>query len=266
VNMDPANAHLPYAVDLDVRELVSLDETMQEHGLGPNGGLLFCMESIECNFEWLARRLREFEPDSYFVFDFPGQVELFTNHTAVQSLIKRLEARLQFRLVVVHLADSTHCREPRRYVSLALLTLQSMLRLECAQINVMSKFDLFDSHIGTNEEAEEDLPLSYYADCEDLSLLLDRLNKDQVSQKYASLNTAVTGLIDEFGLVSFIPVAVEDKECMAYVLQEADKANGLVFGGLTEGNESIHQAAMTFTDRDKYLASMQRKYMHAKTE
>lgn len=28
----------------DIRELVSLDDVMEELGLGPNGGLLYCME------------------------------------------------------------------------------------------------------------------------------------------------------------------------------------------------------------------------------
>lgn len=28
----------------DVRELISLDDVMEELGLGPNGGLVYCME------------------------------------------------------------------------------------------------------------------------------------------------------------------------------------------------------------------------------
>lgn len=28
----------------DIRELISLDDVMEELGLGPNGGLMYCME------------------------------------------------------------------------------------------------------------------------------------------------------------------------------------------------------------------------------
>nr|CAB3493480.1 unnamed protein product [Digitaria exilis] len=28
----------------DIRELISLDDVMEERGMGPNGGLIYCME------------------------------------------------------------------------------------------------------------------------------------------------------------------------------------------------------------------------------
>lgn len=31
----------------DIRELISLDDVMEELGLGPNGGLMYCMEYPE---------------------------------------------------------------------------------------------------------------------------------------------------------------------------------------------------------------------------
>lgn len=259
VNLDPANENIPYECDLDVRDLISLDEVMEEHGLGPNGALLYCMETLEVNFEWLKDRLESFNlDDAYFVFDFPGQVELFTNHQSVYNLIKLLEKELHFRLVAVHLADSTYCREPSRFISLAMLTLQSMMRLECPQINVMSKFDKFNDSLLSSKD-DEGFPLSFYTECQDLTLLLD---ESEPNHRLKNLTRAVTELIDDFGLVSFVPVAVEDKECMAFLMQEVDKANGLVFGSLTAGNESILQTAMTTTNREEYLESMERKYMN----
>ena len=255
VNLDPANENIPYDCDLDVRELICLDNVMAEHGLGPNGALLYCMESLELNFEWLKERLEDFnQSESYFVFDFPGQIELFTNHQSVYNLLHRLEKELHFQMVAIHLADSTHCKEPSRFISLALLTLQSMMRLECPQVNIMSKFDKFDS-IGDDNGG---FPLTFYTDCHDLSLLF---SSDPISTRSQALTRAITELIEDFGLVSFIPVAIEDKECMSFLMQEVDKANGLVFGALTAGNESILQTAMTLRNRDEYLESMENKYM-----
>ena len=251
VNLDPANDHIPYECDVSVTDLVSLQEVMEEYNLGPNGGLLFCMETLEANFEWLKDKVEAFDQhESHFVFDFPGQVELFTNHESVKDLIKKLERELHFRLTVVHLADGTFCREPARFISLATLTLQSMLRLECPQVNLMSKFDLFKSL----DSSESDFPLTFYADCQNLQLLADKTPNP-------ALTEAIASLIDDFGLLSLIPFAVEDKECMTFVLQEIDKANGFVFGGLTAGNESIFETAMSSDNREEYLESMTQKYM-----
>lgn len=232
---------------------------MEEHSLGPNGALLFCMETLEVNFDWLSGELARFDPNSYFIFDFPGQVELFTNHQSVFNILHKLERELHFRLVALHLVDSTHCKEPFKFISLALLTMQSMMRLECPQINVLSKFDKFDQEIVAEGKENDFIPLTFYADCVDLSLVCN--GEATGKSKYSQLTQAISELIEDFGLVSFVPVAVEDKECMAFLMQEIDKANGLVFGGLTAGNESILQTSMTTTNRDEYLQSMENKYM-----
>lgn len=58
VNLDPAAEQFEYPVSFDVRELVSLGDVMEELGLGPNGGLLACMEYLEENLhEWLGEEL-----------------------------------------------------------------------------------------------------------------------------------------------------------------------------------------------------------------
>ncbi len=258
INLDPANDFLPYECDVDVSELISLEQVMAEHGFGPNGGLLFCMETLLANFDWLVEKLRGFEQDNsqaHFIFDLPGQVELFTNHDSIKKLIARLERELNYRLVAVHLSDASHCREAARFISLATLTLQSMLCLECAQINLMSKFDLFKRIQITKEDEEEiAFPLSFYADCQNLQVLAEKTPNP-------ALTFAIAELIDDFGLLSFIPFAVEDKECVAFVMQEIDKANGFVFGALTADNESILQTAMTADNREEYLESISQKYM-----
>jgi hypothetical protein len=47
---------------------------MEQLKLGPNGALVYCMEFLEANFEWLASKLKTFPKDGYFIFDLPGQV------------------------------------------------------------------------------------------------------------------------------------------------------------------------------------------------
>lgn len=59
VNLDPANDHTSYPAALDVRDLIPLDEVMEAEELGPNGGVLYALEELEHNFEWLENGLKE---------------------------------------------------------------------------------------------------------------------------------------------------------------------------------------------------------------
>lgn len=70
VNMDPANDGLPYSCAVDISELVTLDDVMDGLKLGPNGGLLYCMEYVEANLDWLENNMKE-HLGCYFLFDSP---------------------------------------------------------------------------------------------------------------------------------------------------------------------------------------------------
>jgi GPN-loop GTPase len=61
VNLDPANDALPYPCALNVMDLISLEDVMDEFALGPNGGLVYCMEYLEKNIEWLDTKLNELD-------------------------------------------------------------------------------------------------------------------------------------------------------------------------------------------------------------
>ena len=58
VNLDPANDHVSYPCALDVRSLVTLEEIMAQDELGPNGAVLYALEEIEENWEWMERGLK----------------------------------------------------------------------------------------------------------------------------------------------------------------------------------------------------------------
>jgi len=90
VNLDPANDDLPYPCDLSIASLITLQDAMNEFGLGPNGGMLYCLEYLEQNFDWLLEKLSALSPDTYVVFDLPGQVELSTNHSSLKNIVDRL--------------------------------------------------------------------------------------------------------------------------------------------------------------------------------
>lgn len=98
INMDPANDSLPYDCTVDISELVALSEVMDCLKLGPNGGLIYCMEFLEKNFDWLKEKLKPLSDDGcYFLFDCPGQVELYTHHDSIKKILQLLD-KLDFRV------------------------------------------------------------------------------------------------------------------------------------------------------------------------
>lgn len=67
----PGHCHAsPSAADL-----ISLEDAMDELELGPNGGLVYCMEYLLDNMDWLKDELDKFDDDEYIIFDCPGQVQ-----------------------------------------------------------------------------------------------------------------------------------------------------------------------------------------------
>lgn len=90
VNLDPANDNTNYECAIDVRDLVKLEEIMKDDGLGPNGGILYAMEELEHNMEWLEKGLSSLGED-YVLFDCPGQVELFTHHSSLRNIFFQIQ-------------------------------------------------------------------------------------------------------------------------------------------------------------------------------
>ena len=96
INLDPAVTDPPYPCAINITDLISLPEIMAEHSLGPNGAMLYAMEYLEANFDWLEdemHRLVEEEEDRgacYMIIDTPGQVELWTNHDSLKRIVGKL--------------------------------------------------------------------------------------------------------------------------------------------------------------------------------
>lgn len=90
INLDPANDRLPYECAVDIAELITIDAVMEEFQLGPNGGLIYCMEFLVKNREWLLNRLAQLK-GKYLIFDLPGQVELYTHHQGMHELVQSIQ-------------------------------------------------------------------------------------------------------------------------------------------------------------------------------
>lgn len=146
INLDPANDVLPCEVEADIRELISLEGAAAACELGPNGALVYCVEFLQANLDWLFAELERLK-DCYVLIDMPGQVELYTHHDAVRSVLQTLTGKEHnHRLTAVHLVDAHHCSDPAKFIAVLLVTLSTMVQLELPQVNLLSKVDLVETY------------------------------------------------------------------------------------------------------------------------
>ena len=248
VNLDPANHNPPYECAVSIEELISLEEVQNELDLGPNGGMVYCMEYVAKNLDWLRDRVATLVKEGkYLLFDLPGQVELFTSHDAVKQIIRELTASkatdMDLRLCTMHLVDGHLCADPSKYIAALMLSLQSMLHLETPHVNVLSKVDLMDKY------GDLDFNLEYYADVQDLQYLADRIlgeNEEEggaanakaplagtrlLRKKYGKLTRELCELVEDFGLVNFATLSIEDEQSVTRLVRLTDKCVGYVNAG-----------------------------------
>ena len=58
INLDPANDYPTYDCDIDLSELITVKDVMDNIGLGPNGAMIYCMEYLEQNIDWLIEKMK----------------------------------------------------------------------------------------------------------------------------------------------------------------------------------------------------------------
>ncbi|KMZ67714.1 GPN-loop GTPase [Zostera marina] len=257
VNLDPANDRLPYECAVNVEDLIKLSDVMIEHSLGPNGGLVYCMDYLEKNLDWLESKLLPLiRDDHYLLFDFPGQVELFSLHSNAKNVISKLVRDLDLRLAAVHLVDSHLCSDPGKYVSALLLSLTTMIHLELPHINVLSKIDLIESY------GKLAYNLEFYTDVQDLSYLQYQLDQDPRSAKYRKLTKELCNVIEDFSLVNFSTLDIQDRESVGNLVKLIDKTNGYIFAGIQGSIVEFSKIAAAPLDWEyNRTAAVQDKYM-----
>jgi len=301
-NDGTTNSQLPYETILDVcQDIISLDAVMKELHLGPNGGLLYCMEYIEHHFGELLKLLKERlgvadtsglqRCRAYLLFDLPGQIELTAHSNVITKIAERLVRELDLRLVCVQLVDAAVClTDVSKFIGASLVCTASMMRLELPCVNVLSKMDLLqDSNLssadnktesGNDDDSDFDyddydtspMPfnLEFFTQCHDLHRLVDYLDSNPMefmgeqnneeymddpeyiaakqktrasnfSRKYRKLHHELCEVVEDFGLLSFLPLAIQDAESVGRVVARVDKCNGYVFVRENGGDTKMNQ-------------------------
>ncbi|CAM9168686.1 unnamed protein product [Lampetra fluviatilis] len=242
VNLDPAAEHFSYPVAIDVRDLIEVGDVTEDDslGLGPNGGLIFCMEHLVANPSWLELALGQDE-DDYLLIDCPGQVELYTHLPVMRELVGQLQ-HLGVRVCGVFLLDSHFMMEAFKYVSGVLTALSAMVSLEIPQVNVLSKMDLLSP--GARKQIHKFLE-------PDLCEYLDEGSGAWASEKFKRLSKSISDLVDDYSLVRFMPLDRSEDDSVDAILAQVDSA--LQYGEDEEPREPRDEDAGNDGDFDNFL-------------
>ncbi|KAI1201800.1 GPN-loop GTPase 3 like protein [Nemania serpens] len=244
VNLDPAAETFEHAPDLDIRDLISLEDVMEEMGLGPNGGLIYCFEFLMENLDFLTDALDPLTEEYLVIFDMPGQIELYTHVPILPALVRFLTraGSLDIRLCAAYLLEATFVVDRAKFFAGTLSAMSAMIMLEVPHINVLSKMDLVRDQVrkkdlrrfvnpdsglldddpadvarraaegkNANQEREEEA----VADLQDKDTLMRGTG-------FRRLNKAVAGLIESFSMISYLKLDVQDEDSVGAILSYID--------------------------------------------
>jgi len=207
-NLDPACEVFDYEATFDVRDFVNLDSVMEEYSLGPNGGLVYCMEHLIRNYEWLQEQLDMFGEEDYILLDCPGQIELYS-HLPIMKNLAKLLTTWGYRVASVYLLDALFVFDPPKFLSGCMLSLSCMLQLELPHMNVITKCDLADkSQIEMVLDAEG-------------SWMINQLDKNS-PEKLKNLSRAIGSVLDDYMIVNFAMLDNNDEESIEDLLAKCD--------------------------------------------
>lgn len=233
INLDPAADDFAYEPDVDIKDLISLEDVMEEMGLGPNGGLIYCFEFLLENMDFLTEPLEEVTEEYLIIIDMPGQIELYTHVPILPALVKHLtRGSLNINLCAAYLLEATFVVDRAKFFAGTLSAMSAMLMLEMPHINILSKMDLVKDQVAKRELKRfitpdaglmDDDPahkLEFESDGGDPSATKSVMT----GSSFNRLNKAVAQLIDDFSMVSFLKLNVQDEDSVNAILSYIDDA------------------------------------------
>ena len=222
----------------DIRELICVDDVMEELQYGPNGGLIFCLEHLLANVDWLTDDLGNYQ-DEFLVVDCPGQIELYT-HSPIMQQIVRVFQTADYKPCALYLMESLFINDISKFFGGCLTATSCMLQLGIPHLNIISKMDLIEGDAEQGDEDDEDNqhPLHRYLN-PDARLLDERLS-EATPASFRRLNAAIVDLVDEMDLVSFIPLNVKSEASLERLMLHIENA--------TQFSEALEPAEPRGTD------------------
>ena len=158
VNLDCSNNFLSNCNSIDFREIMFGEEILSELHIGPNCSVFFSIEYLIENIEWLESKMEILNTKNqieYFLFDVPGQMELFTHNKALKKMVKKFKQN-QFSFSTLILSDSFFWYDKTNYHILALSNLMMIFNTETAFFHILTKTDLVKNFTQNEKKKREE--------------------------------------------------------------------------------------------------------------
>jgi GTPase SAR1 family protein len=204
---------------------------MEELGLGPNGGLIYCFEFLLQNLDFLSDALDPLSEEYLIIFDMPGQIELYTHVPLLPSLVQFLSRAgpLNINLCAAYLLESTFIVDKAKFFAGTLSAMSAMLMLEMPHVNILTKMDQVREMVSRRELkrfSRVDVQLLQDNNEAEFDAGTNPLSKESLMSggSFDRLNRAVAQLIDDFSMVSFLQLEAQDEDSVAAVLSHIDDA------------------------------------------
>lgn len=144
VNLDCSNNSLMNKISVDFRDIILGEEILPELHIGPNCSIFFSIEYLLQNLDWLeieTKIIKSKNYETYFLFDLPGQIELFTHHEGIRKMVRKFK-RNNFSFSTLILSDSFFWYDKTNFHILALSNLMMVFNTETAFFHILTKTDL----------------------------------------------------------------------------------------------------------------------------
>ena len=247
MNLDPAAENFERAPDLDIRDLISVQDVMEELQLGPNGALVHCFEFLIGNLDFISESLDFLTEEYLIILDMPGQIELYSHLPVIPTLVRHLtrSGGLDLRMCVAYLLESTFITDRAKFFAGTLAAMSAMIALELPHINILSKMDLLKGQVHRKDlekfldpttdlladdpierKRRQDALAQGKGDPTEAEDRMDPTHKDAVMRgaSFRKLNRKVADVIETFSLVNFLELDVTNEDSVAAILSYIDNA------------------------------------------
>lgn len=192
----------------------------------------------------------------------PGQIELYTHIPVVPALVKHLTrtGALNVSLCAAYLLESTFVIDRAKFFAGTLSAMSAMIMLEVPHVNVLSKMDLVKGSVPRRElkrfiDPDTSLLDDNPADTDAAIFSSQDSGADPSTSEslmaggsFKRLNRAVAQLIDDYSMVSFLQLDVQDEDSVGAILSYIDDA--IQYHEAQEPREPNDELGNTWEDTD----------------
>ena len=242
VNLDPAVRSTPYEPSIDIRDTVHYKNVMAEYKLGPNGGILTCLNLFATRFDQVVSLLEKprrggsegendsdqsSSPISHAIIDTPGQIEIFAWSASGSIMTDALAASLP--TCVLFVMDSPRCASPPTALVANLLQAASILyRTRLPLLLAFNKADVGGA----------DAVASWVGDWEKLD---EALSKEKAYA--ASLARSLSLVLDEFtNALPHVSVSAATGQGMAELVENLEECRERYYEDYKPGVDAARRA------------------------